>query len=138
MLDSTDLNILKELNKNSRIKTSHLAQKIHLTPPAISERIRKLEETGVIERYRIEVNLEQMGFSRQIFIEVTMNTPNSDMYLQFIHRYRNSILHHYKITGDSNYLIEGAFYTKADLNKFLNELDRLATYRISDVIDELI
>lgn len=138
MLDSTDLKILKELNKNSRIKTSHLAKKINLTSPAVSERIRKLEETGIIERYRIEVNLEKMGFSYQIFIEVTMNTPNSDLYLNLIHKYRNYVLHHYKITGDSNYLIEGAFHNKSELNQFLTELDSIATYKISDVIDELI
>lgn len=54
MIDSTDIEILKELNKNSRIKISHLAKLIHLTPPAVSERIEKLEDSGIIEQYRIE------------------------------------------------------------------------------------
>lgn len=138
MLDSTDITIIKELNKNTRIKVSHLAKIVHLTPPAVSERIEKLEETGVIERYRVEVNLEKMGFSRQIFVEVTMTSPNSDKYLNFIHEYRNYILHHYKTTGEGNYLIEGAFYNREELNKFLTELETLATYKISEVLEKLI
>lgn len=67
-----------------------------------------------------------------------MTAPSSDEYIKFIHEYRNFIRHHYKTTGDGNYLIEGAFNTRADLNNFLTQLDSIATYKVSEVLDTLI
>ncbi|HBB6783271.1 TPA: Lrp/AsnC family transcriptional regulator, partial [Enterococcus faecium] len=44
MLDQTDINIIEELSKNSRITMKELGEKVHLTGPAVSARVTKLEE----------------------------------------------------------------------------------------------
>lgn len=72
MSDPTDLQIIKELNHNCRIKVTQLAQLVHLTPPAVAARIQRLEDAGIIKRYTIEVDLEKMGFMRQVFIQVAV------------------------------------------------------------------
>jgi len=59
-------------------------------------------------------------------------------YSALIKRYRNAIRHHYRVTGDMPYLIEGAFHSRTELNDFLLELGTVATYKVSDVIDQLI
>ena len=46
MLDQTDINIIEELSKNSRITMKELGEKVHLTGPAVSARVTKLEERG--------------------------------------------------------------------------------------------
>jgi DNA-binding Lrp family transcriptional regulator len=56
MLDKTDMHILDELSKNSRITMKELGEKVHLTGPATSARVAKLEDSGVIEGYTIKVN----------------------------------------------------------------------------------
>ncbi|MCU1949373.1 winged helix-turn-helix transcriptional regulator [Enterococcus faecium] len=63
MLDQTDINIIEELSKNSRITMKELGEKVHLTGPAVSARVTKLEESGVIENYTVKLNMEKLGFS---------------------------------------------------------------------------
>ncbi|MCT4487673.1 Lrp/AsnC family transcriptional regulator [Levilactobacillus parabrevis] len=139
MLDQTDTQILKELTKNCRIKINHLAQHVHLTAPAVTARIKRLEDTGIIKRYTIEVDTEKLGYDRQIFIRAAMKDAQQRAeYSALIKRYRNAIRHHYRVTGDMPYLIEGAFHSRAELNDFLLELGTVATYKVSDVIDQLI
>lgn len=139
LLDQTDLNILKELTKNCRIKANHLAERVHLTAPAVAARITRLEDAGIIKRYTIEVDTEKLGFDRQVFIQAAVkNATQRAGYDALIHQYRNAIRHHYRVTGERPYLIEGAFHTRAELNDFLLALGQVATYTVTDVIDELI
>ncbi|UIF28963.1 Lrp/AsnC family transcriptional regulator [Levilactobacillus brevis] len=139
MLDQTDLQILKELTHNCRIKVNHLAQRVHLTAPAVTARINRLEDTGVIKHYTIEVDTEKLGYDRQIFIRAAVkNASQRTAYRQLIKTYRNAIRHHYRVSGDMPYLIEGAFHSRRDLNDFLLALGDVATYKVLDVIDELI
>ncbi|WP_309402515.1 Lrp/AsnC family transcriptional regulator, partial [Heyndrickxia coagulans] len=56
MLDKTDMDILKELSKNSRLTMKALGEKVHLTGQAAKNRVLKLEEEGVIEAYTISIN----------------------------------------------------------------------------------
>lgn len=138
MLDATDMAILKALNQNSRIKISHLAQQVHLTPPAVNARIVSLEDAGIIQKYTTEVDPEKLGYYRQIFIQITPTQAEPTKYLAFIHHYRNFIRHHYRTTGEGNYLIEGGFHSREELNQFLKALSVLATYQISEVMEKLI
>lgn len=56
MLDQTDMDILKELSKNSRLTMKALGEKVHLTGQAVANRVLKLEEEGVIEAYTISID----------------------------------------------------------------------------------
>jgi Lrp/AsnC family leucine-responsive transcriptional regulator len=56
MLDKTDIYILDELSKNSRITMKELSEKVHLAEPATSARVAKLEDNGIVEGYTIKVN----------------------------------------------------------------------------------
>jgi len=139
LFDQTDAQILKELAKNCRIKINHLAQRVHLTAPAVTARINHLEYIGIIKRYTIEVDTEKLGYDRQIFIRAAMkDAKQQNEYNTLIKHYRNAIRHHYRVTGDMPYLIEGAFHSRAELNNFLLELGEVATYKVIDVIDQLI
>lgn len=136
MLDTTDIAILKALNHNSRIKISHLAQQVHLTAPAVTARIANLEQRGAIKNYTIEAGLAEMGYDRQVFIQVKLLATKQSAYSRFINANRNTLRHHYQTTGDLNYLIEGAFTTRATLKQFLDQLSHFATYRVIDILAE--
>lgn len=137
MPDEIDMAIIKELNRDSRIKVSQLARLVHLTAPAVSARIQRLEDTGVITRYTIEVDLDKVGFPRQVFIQVAVQARQHAAYLALVKRYHNDIRHHYRTTGKFVYLIEGAFPDRHVLNDFLLSLGKLATYQVIDVIDDI-
>ncbi|MFC6207339.1 Lrp/AsnC family transcriptional regulator [Levilactobacillus tongjiangensis] len=137
MSDEIDLAIIKELNRDSRIKVSHLAQLVHLTAPAVAARIQRLEDTGVITNYTIEVDLDKVGLPRQVFIQVAVQAQKQSAYLAFIKTHHNDFRHHYRTTGEFDYLLEGAFPDRHVLNDFLVHLNQFATYQVIDVIDDI-
>jgi len=134
MTDSTDIAILKALNHNCRIKINHLAQKVHLTPPAVTARIEHLEAAGIIRHYTIDVDLTKLDITRQVFIQAAFKTNQRPAYDTLIKHYRNSIRHHYHTTGPLNTLIEAGFLTATDLDDFLQQLSQVATYQVIDVV----
>jgi Lrp/AsnC family transcriptional regulator, leucine-responsive regulatory protein len=63
LLDETGWRLLQELQQNARLSYSELAQRVVLSAPAVTERIRKMEEAGIITGYHAEVNLVKLGLS---------------------------------------------------------------------------
>ncbi len=71
-LDEIDVLILQELQKDSRLSIRELSKRINLSPPSVTERVRRLEDDGVIERYTIKINKKKLGLSIDCIIKVTM------------------------------------------------------------------
>ena len=86
MLDNTDMRILDELSKNSRITMKELGEKVHLTGPATSARVAKLEDSGVIEAYTIKVNRVKLGCFIHAFITIITESIFHQPYLTFINK----------------------------------------------------
>jgi len=137
MPDEIDLAIIKQLNRDARIKVSHLAQLVHLTAPAVAARIQRLEDADIITRYTVEVDLDKLGFPRQVFIQVAVQDRQHAAYLALVKRHHNDFRHHYRTTGQFDYLLEGAFQDRHVLTSFLQTLGTLATYEVIDVIDDI-
>ena len=69
-LDDIDRQLVDLLFVNSRLKTADLARRIGLSPPSTAERIKRLEETGVIRGYTVTVDAEKLGLPLQIYLRV--------------------------------------------------------------------
>jgi Lrp/AsnC family leucine-responsive transcriptional regulator len=63
MLDSIGWNIVKALQENARLSYAELGRQVGLTAPAVAERVRKLEETGIITGYHATVDPTKLGFA---------------------------------------------------------------------------
>ncbi|GAA0339163.1 transcriptional regulator LrpA [Bacillus carboniphilus] len=136
MLDNTDLQIIDELLKNSRIKMKELGEKVHLTGPATTARVTKLEDSGIIEGYTIKVNQIKLGFNIHAFITIITQSTNHQPYLKFLETQEEYIIKNYKISGDGCYLLECKFQSNPQMNQFLEELNEYANYKLSIVIDQ--
>jgi Lrp/AsnC family transcriptional regulator, leucine-responsive regulatory protein len=136
MLDQTDIRILDELSKNSRITMKELGEKVHLTGQAASSRVAKLEDNGIIEVYTIKVNQEKIGYHVHAIINVFTKTTNHQPYIQFISSQEPYIIHNYKISGDSCYLLECKFPSNKVLDEFLTALSNYVGYKLSIVINK--
>ncbi|MFX3631372.1 MAG: Lrp/AsnC family transcriptional regulator [Candidatus Pristimantibacillus sp.] len=134
MLDQTDMRILAELTKNSRITMKELGEKVHLTGQAAASRIAKLEDNGVLEGYTIKVNPTKLGCFVHVFITIFTNSTYHQPYLSFINTQDNYILNNYKISGDGCYLLECRFPSNELLDQFLVKLNEHANYKLSIVI----
>jgi Lrp/AsnC family transcriptional regulator, leucine-responsive regulatory protein len=136
MLDKTDLRMLDELSKNSRLTMKELGEKVHLTGPAVSARVAKLEDSGVIEGYTIKVNRYKLGYFIHAFITIITQSTFHLPYLSFIKTKEQHIINNYKISGDGCYLLECKFPSNEILNDFLKSLNEHANYKLSIVIDK--
>jgi Lrp/AsnC family transcriptional regulator, leucine-responsive regulatory protein len=136
MLDRTDIQILDELSKNSRITMKELGKKVHLTGQATSDRVAKLEDNGVIEGYTINVNQTKLGYYIHAFITIITQSINHHPYLAFIKTQEEYLVNNYKISGDGCYLLECKFPSNEPMNEFLEELNEYANYKLSIVINK--
>ncbi|MCZ8534737.1 Lrp/AsnC family transcriptional regulator [Psychrobacillus psychrodurans] len=135
MLDNTDMRILNELSMNSRLTMKELGKKVHLTGPAVSTRVAKLEDQGVIEGYSIKVNQVKLGYLVHAFITIITESTYHQPYLSFIKMQKQYIINNYKISGDGCYLLECKFPSNEILSDFLNDLNEHANYKLSIIID---
>jgi Lrp/AsnC family leucine-responsive transcriptional regulator len=70
MIDETDLRIVRALQENARTSNAEIARRLGMAPSAILERVRKLEERGVIQGYAATVNPEALGLGLTAFVFV--------------------------------------------------------------------
>ncbi|WP_341200972.1 Lrp/AsnC family transcriptional regulator [Planomicrobium okeanokoites] len=135
-LDNTDFHILDELSKNSRITMKELSEKVHLSAPATSARVEKLEAAGIIEGYSIKINQEKMGYAVHAIINIFTASTYHRPYLSFLEEQEQYVINNFKISGDSCYLLECKFPSNESLNEFLDKLDQHVNYKLSIVIDK--
>ena len=71
-LDKISWNILRELQQDARLSFAELGRRVGLTTPAVIERVRRLEESGIIMGYRAEVNPAKIGLPITAFIRMSI------------------------------------------------------------------
>lgn len=136
MLDSTDKQIIKELSMNSRITMKELGEKVHLTGPATSARVAKLEDGGIIEGYTIKINQMKMGYSVHAILHIYLRDTNHQAYLSCLTKEDSYVINNYKVSGESCYLLECKFPSNEMLDQFLTELSRYVSYKLSIIINK--
>lgn len=133
-MDQTDLLILEELSRNSRITMKELGEKVHLTGQAAASRVAKLEDNGILEGYTIKVNQAKLGCLLHAFITVFTLTHNHQPMLAYIRSQESYVLNNYKISGGGCYLLECRFPSNEHADQFLEGLNEYANYKLSLVI----
>lgn len=124
-LDSTDRKILEILQENGKITNTQLAQEIGLSPAPTLERVRKLENSGLIKSYHAEVNCEKLGLGVSIFLMISLSGHKKNQILSFIDKINRvpEVVECHHITGAGDFLLK--IVTK-DINSYqsliLNQL----------------
>jgi Lrp/AsnC family leucine-responsive transcriptional regulator len=94
---------------------------LSLSPPAAAERVRKLEESGVIRSYAALVNAESLGYPLTAFVQVTLERPqHRRAFLQRIAGVKEIVECHH-VTGDFDYLLKVRSRGTQDLDRILSE-----------------
>ncbi len=124
-LDTLDLRILAELQRDSSLTNVALAQRVHLSPSPCLARVKALEAGGVIRRYVALVDPKALGLGLNVFISISLKTQSREALAEFERRIREheEVMECYLMTGDSDYLIRVAVADIAALERFiLNQL----------------
>ncbi|HBS57663.1 MAG TPA: Lrp/AsnC family transcriptional regulator [Firmicutes bacterium] len=105
-MDQYDLEILALLRENARITHSDLSHHIHLSVPAVSERVRKLEHQGYIKKFTALISAKKFGKTLLFFSTVTLEHPrHADKFLHAV-KYMPEILECHHVTGEGDYLLK--------------------------------
>ena len=124
LLDDTGWQILTSLQENARISFKELAQQIKLSPPAVAERIRRMEDAGIITGYRVELNLEKLGLPMTAFIQISSAGEKCIKFSKVITELPEVIECH-RITGSDHFILKVVVSSATHLKTLL---DRLVPY----------
>jgi Lrp/AsnC family leucine-responsive transcriptional regulator len=99
MLDETDRQIVSLLAANARISLKELASEVNLSAPSASERLKRLEERGVIRAFTIEIDPKALGYTLQAIVRIHPRPGQFHQVQQMVGEIRQ-ICECDKITGD--------------------------------------
>lgn len=125
-MDNIDINILNELKENSRVQISEISKKVNLSIPAVSERMRKLEDADIIEKYTVRINREKMDYNLLALIFVNIDkTEYIDNFRSAITKF-DSVLECHHLAGEYDYFLKVIAKNTKDLEYFItNKLKKL-------------
>src|SRR5690625_3334191 len=134
-LDNIDFKILHLLSENSRMQWKDLGERIHMTGQAVGNRIKKLEDSGVIKTYSIMVDEMKLGLSFTAFVIIYMKTSNHDPFLHFM-KERKEIVEAHRVSGEGCYHMKVKDTAQEEFNLYLNEILKFANYALYLAIQE--
>jgi Lrp/AsnC family leucine-responsive transcriptional regulator len=107
-LDRIDLKILDNLQRDGRISMTELAERIGLSTSPCSERVRRLERSGVITGYHARVDPTAIGKTLLVFIEITLSAKSGDLFDKVRNELLNlpEVLECHLVSGGFDYLIK--------------------------------
>lgn len=120
-MDSTDYKILEILIEDGRISMKDLAKRVALSAPAAAERVKKLEEDGIIKKYKAVIDYEKLGKKMNVLINVDMKVQNSAKFNEFI-RNENSITECHHVTGPYCKIIKACLEDIESLGKLIDKI----------------
>lgn len=122
-MDHTDWEILRELQENARISYAELGRRVGLTSPAVQERVRRLEDAGIIQGYHARVNPEKLGLPIQVLIRLQGECRNKERAVAEL-RAIPQILRAFHVLGDDCFVLLAALPEMSSLNPLLQQLYR--------------
>lgn len=117
-MDKIDTEILRQLQLNAKISMKELAKNVHLSSPAVIERVKKLEEQGSIKGYTTKVNLKKMDRSIQAII--LFKSIDCKSLSNFCNAHPD-VLECYRVAGEISYIVKLATYSVETLEQFIDE-----------------
>ena len=123
-LDRIDLALIEELQENARTSFAELARRVHLSTPAVIERVHRLEQSGVILRYRAEIDPGALGLLVRAFVKVTVAGDRLGSFAR-VAREVPEILECHRVTGNESFIVQGAV---RDINHLEAVIDSLMPY----------
>lgn len=120
-LDSVDVQMLKLLKAQARVSIADLARELKMSAPSVSERLRRLEEAGVIQDYTIEVNPQKLGYALAFYIRIRPLPGQLSKVVSLVNEIEE-IVECDRITGDDCFIAKVYVRSAAELEDIINQL----------------
>jgi Lrp/AsnC family transcriptional regulator, leucine-responsive regulatory protein len=120
-LDAVDGKLLRLLDKNSRTSTADLARALGMSAPSVAERVRRLEEAGVIRRFTVEVDPAALGYPLAVYIRIRPATGQNAKVAQVVAEIQE-IVQCDRVTGDDCFLARAHVRSVEDLELLIDRI----------------
>jgi Lrp/AsnC family transcriptional regulator, leucine-responsive regulatory protein len=123
-LDSTNLQLLKELQADARVSNAELGRRVGLSAPSVAERIARLEEGGAILSYRAEIDPRALGYTLRVVLRIRPAPRELKKVAELAQR-TPEVVECQRITGDDCYVMRACV---RDVEHLEEVIDRFAPY----------
>ena len=120
-VDSLNWNILNLLQQNARISNAAIGRKVGISSPAVSERIKKMEDAGLILGYKTLVSPFRADYQLKAIITLRAFMGKLKPFLTKVKTY-DQVINCYRITGNENIVMEVVLKNQKQLEGFIDEL----------------
>jgi Lrp/AsnC family leucine-responsive transcriptional regulator len=137
LLDKVGWRLLRLLQENARLSFRQMGESVGLTAPAVAERVRRLEDAGVIKCYSVELELNKVGLPIVAFVHLTTNSQQSTRFRQAVADIPEIIECHC-VTGNESYIVKVAVKSVSHLEHLLLTVASYGEVRTSLVLSSQI
>jgi Lrp/AsnC family leucine-responsive transcriptional regulator len=120
-MDTLNTKILKCLQENARQSNAEIGRKVGISSPAVSERIKKMEDLGIIEGYKAQVSPFELGYQLKAIITIRAFMGKLKPFLAKVKTF-DEVVNCYRITGDENIVMEVVLKNQKHLEAFIDNL----------------
>jgi Lrp/AsnC family leucine-responsive transcriptional regulator len=134
-LDATDWKLLEALQRNARLSFAELGRRVRLSTPAVAERVRRLEESGVICGYHASVNTARLGVPIRILLRLTI--PGGELQISrtvAAIKDLGEVSRCHRITGAESFVIEADVVSIRHMEALIDRLSALGATSTSTVL----
>ena len=120
-VDNLNRKILKCLQQNARQSNAEIGRQVGISSPAVSERIKKMEDAGIIESYNTLVSPYEMGYQLKAIVTLRAFMGKLKPFLNKVKTF-DEVINCYRITGDENIVMEVVLKNHNHLEAFIDQL----------------
>lgn len=131
-LDRVDCAIVGALQRNGRDSFSEIGKSVGLSATSVAERVRRLEQAGVIEGYQVRLSAAKLGYPVIAFILARPKGPDARFIK--IASERSEILACYRVTGEFSFIAQAIVRDVTHLEELLNHLEPASVHIVTLVV----
>ena len=120
-IDATDWRLLDLLQADARMSFAALGRKLRLSPPAVADRMKRLEERGVIRAYRAEINLSALGRGLHVYLRVVVQPRDYSRFRKAVET-AEGIFECHHVTGEDSFVLRAAVEDVSSLERLIQKL----------------
>ena len=136
-IDDINKKILLLLQENSRESFASIGRVVGLTPPAVAERVKKMEDLGILEGYKARVNHLKMGYQLRAIVTIKAFMGKLKPFLEKV-RSMKEVINCYRITGNENIIMEVVLLDQLHLEQFIDQLIQYGETRTHIILSDIV
>ncbi len=136
-VDTIDRQILEILERDARTPLKKIAAAVFLSPPAVSARIERMEQRGVITGYRALLDPQRLGYAITALINIAILPKHQPAFAQFVKGCSN-VTECYHVAGTYSMLLKACFATTGQVDSFVESLQRYGKTQTQIVLSTVV